>query len=531
MKYLKKELDKQVLDNLLYFYIKCFIYYTNCLNSCVIYDIIVLYSIHREDFNMEERCDYNLELLGKRDNVSINKLAEVNLPLVKSISKKFLNRGYEYEDIFQIGCVGLVKAINKFDFSFGVAFSAYAVPMITGEIKRFLRDDGIVRIPRPIKAAYIKVRYAYSELYNKYSRKPTTEELSTYLNISKDIVEEVTKMNLKAIPDSLNRIIHDPQKSGTDITVCDKVTSNFNLEDTTIQKIDLETAINKLPILQKRIVLYRMQDYTQTKIAEILNINQVAVSRIEKKAYIELKRILTGGNMSKREEAIKMFKKGDGLNEVTKKLGITKSSAMTYKTYYNRETGKSKHTTSKKLDAFKMFSQKFKCKVIAEKLNLTAATVQGYQTEFFKLKDIVFKALDNNKTEEMISKEFKIDISIIKNLRHEWATTPLKEENIVTTGIKEADEVEKKTKQTSIANPKPTKEAEQTIKQEIKEFKEDGELKTDILKITTLKGKVMKYDLEDGNIKITNAGEEVIKVPSDQLDGLIEELQALKEVI
>lgn len=480
---------------------------------------------------MEERCGYNLKLLEKGDNFSLNKLAEINLPLVKSISKKFLNRGYEYEDIFQIGCVGLVKPINKFDFSFGVSFSTYAVPMITGEIKRFLRDDGIVRIPRPIKTAYVKVRYAYNELYNKYNRKPTTEELSSYLNISKDIVEEVTKMNLKAIPDSLNRIIHDPQKSGTDITVCDKVTSNFNLEDTTIQKLDLQTAINKLPILQKQIVLYRMQDYTQTKIAEILNINQVAVSRLEKKAYIKLKEILTGGNMSKREEAIKMFKEGATLKEVVRKLGITKSSAMTYKTYYNRETGKSKHISSKKLDAFKMFSQKFNCKAIVEKLNLTVATVQGYQTEFFKLKDIVFKALDNNKTEEMISKEFKIDISIVRNLRHEWATTPLKEENIVTTGIKEADEVEKKTKQTSIANPKPTKEAEQPIKQEIKEFKEDGELKTDILKIATLRGKIMEYNLEGGKIKITNAEKETVEVTNAELDGLIEELQALKEVI
>lgn len=413
-----------------------------------------------------------------------------------------------------------------------MAFSTYAVPMITGEIKKFLRDDGIIKVPRAIRTAYFKVHYAYGELYNKYNREPTTKELSSYLNISEETIEEVSKMNLKTVLESLDRVIHDPQKSGSDITVCDKVISNFNLEDTTIQKLDLQTAINKLPILQKQIVLYRMQDYTQTKIAEILNINQVAVSRLEKKAYIKLKEILTGGNMSKREEAIKMFKKGAGLNEVTKKLGITKSSAMTYKTYYNRETGRSKHTSSKKLDAFKMFSQKFKCKIIAEKLNLTAATVQGYQTEFLALKKIVFKSLDKNKEQVQISKDLKFDIDIIKNLRHEWATTPIKPKNILATGPKEPNKIEKQeSEETSADNKEPSKEAEQPIIPEIKENKEDEELKTNVLKITTLKGKVMKYDLEEGNIKITNAGEEVIKVPSDQLDGLIEELQALKEVI
>ena len=123
----------------------------------------------RENYNY----DNNEELLKKAklgDKKAMDKLIEMNLPLVSTLSKKFLNRGYEYEDIFQIGCMGLVKAVNNFNPSFEVKFSTYAVPMIIGEIRRFLRDDGMIKVSRNIKSLARKIYYSKEELTNKLNK-------------------------------------------------------------------------------------------------------------------------------------------------------------------------------------------------------------------------------------------------------------------------------------------------------------------------------------------------------------------------
>ena len=136
-------------------------------------------NLKREEFNYDQNPEL-LALAKNGDNDAMNKLIEVNLPLVASISKKFINRGYDYEDIFQIGSIGLVKAINNFDLSYNVKFSTYAVPMIMGEIKRFLRDDGMIKVSRNVKSLARKIHYYREQLTNKLKRSPTIDELAEY---------------------------------------------------------------------------------------------------------------------------------------------------------------------------------------------------------------------------------------------------------------------------------------------------------------------------------------------------------------
>ena len=142
-------------------------------------------NVKRETYNY----DNNRELLIRAksgEEAAMNRLIEMNLPLVVSISKKFLNRGYEYEDIFQIGSIGLVKAIRNFDVKYNVKFSTYAVPMIIGEIKRFLRDDGIIKVSRNVKSLSRKIGIYRDELSKKLKRSPTIEEIAEYANVEKE---------------------------------------------------------------------------------------------------------------------------------------------------------------------------------------------------------------------------------------------------------------------------------------------------------------------------------------------------------
>ncbi|MDU4133960.1 MAG: sigma-70 family RNA polymerase sigma factor, partial [Clostridium perfringens] len=144
-------------------------------------------SIEKDNFNYDKNT--TLIVMAKEGNKeAMNKLIEVNTPLVSSICKRFTNRGYDYEDIFQIGSMGLVKAINNFNDSFNVKFSTYAVPMIIGEIKRFLRDDGIIKVSRSTKTLAKKLHYNKEELIKKLNRDPTVDELAEYSGVDKEEV-------------------------------------------------------------------------------------------------------------------------------------------------------------------------------------------------------------------------------------------------------------------------------------------------------------------------------------------------------
>lgn len=164
-----------------------------------------------------------------------NKLIEMNLPLVTSIAKTYINRGYEFDDLFQIGSIGLIKAIDRFNTDFDVKFSTYAVPLIQGEIKRFIRDDGLIKISRETKLISQKLYFKQIELENKLNRESTIEELADYTRYSVDIITKTLKAT--ASISSLSQIIHESESN--DLTLADKIQSDFNLEEEVEKNIDI----------------------------------------------------------------------------------------------------------------------------------------------------------------------------------------------------------------------------------------------------------------------------------------------------
>ena len=243
----------------------------------------------------KEKVSYedNLQLipLAKEGNTeALNKLIEANLPLVTSISKKFTNRGYEYEDIYQIGCMGLVKAIKNFDEKYNVKFSTYAVPMIDGEIKRYLRDNSSsLRVSRSLKdIAYKSLKYQ-EEYQKEHGRIPNYEEVAKELGVtSYDVV--LALGSLKE-PMSMYEVIYND--GGDAIYVCDQIEDKkTNSKDLELQ-LSVNDAINKLDereqfILDERFVIGK----TQMEVAEELMISQAQVSRLEHGAIKQLKKVL-----------------------------------------------------------------------------------------------------------------------------------------------------------------------------------------------------------------------------------------------
>ena len=249
-----------------------------------------------EDMNVKSSFKYedNLDLIEKAkagEKAALDKLVEKNLPLVSSISKKFLNRGYEYDDIFQIGCMGLVKAINNFNSSYNVQFSTYAVPMIMGEIKRFLRDDGLIKVSRSLKYAARKLHYDKENLTQKLNRDPTIEELAEFSGMT---TEEIL-FSTEAInePKYLYDTIH--QDDGSPIFLIDRIRKNEDEDKEVLDKIALKEALSKLDARSRQIIILRyFKDITQVKVAKMLGISQVQVSRIEKKVLKTMKEKLSG---------------------------------------------------------------------------------------------------------------------------------------------------------------------------------------------------------------------------------------------
>lgn len=245
-------------------------------------------NIKREDYNYNQNGEL-LSLAKKGDNDAMNKLIEMNLPLVASISKKFLNRGYEYEDIFQIGSIGLVKAINNFDSNFNVKFSTYAVPMIIGEIKRFLRDDGMIKVSRNVKSLAKKVHFYKEELTNQLKRTPTIDELAEYAGVEKEeIVFAIESSNtLQYLYDTIH------QDDGSPVLLIDKLSEKSSEDTNLIEKIALKEALRSLDEKARQIIILRyFKDKTQVQVANMLGISQVQVSRIEKKVLLQMKKKL-----------------------------------------------------------------------------------------------------------------------------------------------------------------------------------------------------------------------------------------------
>ncbi len=214
-------------------------------------------------------------------------LVENNVGLVWSIVKRFQNRGYEVDDLYQIGCIGLIKAINKFDTSFDVKFSTYAVPMIIGEIKRFIRDDGIIKVSRSLKEISSKARITKEIMSKDLGREPSISEIAEQIKVSSE--ELVMALEAGCAPESLYSTIGDGDNSP--ILLIDRINADNNTREVDlIDKIAIRQILNTLNKRERQIIILRyFKEKTQVQIAKMLGISQVQVSRIEKKILQDIK--------------------------------------------------------------------------------------------------------------------------------------------------------------------------------------------------------------------------------------------------
>lgn len=234
--------------------------------------------------------DTTLQLLSQAkagDNDAKNRLIEENSPLVKSIVRRYKNKGVEYDDLFQLGCLGFSKAINNFDLSFGVKFSTYAVPMIAGEIKRYLRDDGSVKVARSTKTLYYSIQKYLEQQEQQGLPTPTPREIAKHFEIDESelmFVMESAKMPL-SIYDSVG-------KDDSSSIVLDKL-SQGDTTDQLISKITISDLLSTLDEKDRKLLVLRyFRDKTQTEVAEMLGVSQVQISRRESKLLSRLKNTL-----------------------------------------------------------------------------------------------------------------------------------------------------------------------------------------------------------------------------------------------
>lgn len=209
-----------------------------------------------------------------------DRVVSENIGLVWSIVRRFANRGHEMEDLFQIGSIGLIKAIDKFDMSYEVKFSTYAVPMITGEIKRFLRDDGMIKVSRSLKETANKIRIIRERVANQTGREPTLEEIEKELHIDRE--EIVMALETGAEVESLYKTIY--QGDTSPIYLIDKLAETKDESENLVDRLALKEIIASLNEKEQEIIRLRyFKDRTQTDIAKELGISQVQVSRMEKR--------------------------------------------------------------------------------------------------------------------------------------------------------------------------------------------------------------------------------------------------------
>lgn len=210
-----------------------------------------------------------------------------NLRLVLSVIRRFQNSSENPDDLFQIGCIGLIKAIDNFDTTLQVKFSTYAVPMIIGEIKRYLRDDGILKVSRSLKENCVRICRSREELEKRLGREPGVAEIAAALELPVETV--VISMEAAAEVDSLQKIIC--QGEGSDISLLDRLPEKVNGQEQALNRIFLDEMLGKLEA-QERLLIYMRyyRDMTQTEIGKKMGISQVQVSRMEKRILQKLKK-------------------------------------------------------------------------------------------------------------------------------------------------------------------------------------------------------------------------------------------------
>ncbi len=227
-----------------------------------------------------------IERAHQGDKEARDLIFQENIGLVWSIVKRFQNRGVDLEDLFQIGSIGLLKAVDKFDTSYEVKFSTYAVPMISGEIKRFLRDDGMIKVSRSLKETCYKAYLAREKLEKKMGRDPQIQEMAKEIGIPEE--ELIQALDSSAEIESLQKTIY--RGEGNDICLLDKLEEKRDRQEESLNRILLEEILGSLSPQERQLIYMRyFQERTQTEIAGELGISQVQVSRMEKKILKRLR--------------------------------------------------------------------------------------------------------------------------------------------------------------------------------------------------------------------------------------------------
>lgn len=225
--------------------------------------------------------DETLFYIGKAksgDDKSKQILLENNAPLLKSIIRRFRNKGVEYDDLYQIACIGFLKAINNFDESYNVKFSTYTVPMVVGEIKRYMRDNGAIKVSRTLKVLANKINRYIDFYQTTHDSPPSVEHLAETMGV--DPSEIVIAMDSSKMPVSLFDQVNDDENN---LELIDKIPSKETTEDL-IDKIQLGALIDSLPERERKIIILRyFRDRTQSEIAKSLGVSQVQISRLENK--------------------------------------------------------------------------------------------------------------------------------------------------------------------------------------------------------------------------------------------------------
>ena len=239
--------------------------------------------------------EHTLALIGRAhqgDKEARDTLFEENTGLIYSVARRFLGRGVEMEDLFQIGSIGLLKAVDKFDLAFEVRFSTYAIPMILGELKRFFRDDGMIKVSRSIKENQHRVYLAREKIEKELGREPSLKEIAEMLGMPPE--EVAMTLDSAAEVESLYRTVY--QSEGTDISLIDKIPEKENAEEHLLNRIFLEEILGKLESSDRKLIYMRyFQDMTQTQVAERLGVSQVQVSRMEKRILKKLRSLYRDG--------------------------------------------------------------------------------------------------------------------------------------------------------------------------------------------------------------------------------------------
>ena len=220
------------------------------------------------------------------------KIVSDNTGLVWSIARRFVNRGYDLEELYQNGCIGLLKACDRFESRYGVQFSTYAVPLIAGEIKRFLRDNGAIKVSRILKQNGYQISKAKEALLHKYGREATLDELADYTGLCVEDIVMATEANREV--ESIQQTICG--KDGTQVSLVERLVDEAQSEvaaENIMNRILVGQAMEKLGEMEQELIRLRFfEDKTQTEVAKVLGISQVQVSRLEKKILIQMRQNL-----------------------------------------------------------------------------------------------------------------------------------------------------------------------------------------------------------------------------------------------